>query len=244
MKKLVVLLILFVSLIIPQRAQTQNVNWVGLQSNTSTISAPGQLVTVMLNGSLNTPISGAALTLRYDPACFRVTSHHPGNLLTGAVIFAQAQPGQFDLIYHFQGSGQGQTGEGSLAAIQLEALKLCASDMSIAPNTISLRVWDAKGAVASLPGVEYRSLTVHLTPGIAPVATKASAPQTPQAHLQLPNTESTSLFFLLLALLPILGAIVYFLLLRRSQLSRKPVRAPSASPAKAFVKQKAEKKGV
>lgn len=212
-----VIFILLVALVTPQHTQAQNINWVALQGDTSAINMPGQLVTVTLDSSLNVPITGAGMKLHYDPTCFRVISHHPGSLLPGAVAFIQAQAGQFDLTYAFHGGGQGRTGLGSLIQIQLEALKLCASDISVAANTILLGVLDAKGMAANLPGVQYRALKLHLTPGQSPAITKASVPPSSTAVSQQSQVDATAIFFLLLILIPLLAVVGYVLLRRHSQ---------------------------
>ena len=209
--------ILLVALVTPRHTQAQNINWVALQGDATAINVPGQIVMVTLDSSINVPITGVGMKLHYDPACFRVISHHPGSLLPGAVAFIQAQAGQFDLTYAFHGGGQGRTGSGSLIAIQLEALKLCASDISVAANTILLGVLDAKGMAANLPGVEYRTLKLHLVPGQAPAITKASVPPLPSAVAQQSQVDATPIFFLMLILIPVLGVIGYFLLRRHSQ---------------------------
>lgn len=233
MKKISLFIILLVSLVIPQRAPIQTENWVALQSDTSSISAAGQLIMVSLNGSLNQPVTEAALTLRYDPACFQVTSHHPGSLMTGATSIVTAKPGQFDLTYHFQEKHQGNTGEGSLMAIQLEALKRCTSNLSVSSNSIMLKMLDSNGISVNVPSVEYRTLTLHLTEGPLPAAT--AIPLTPpvQTASQNPILDSTYLFLLMLILLPVAGAIAYTLLLRsRPKQMNKHTPTPGSVPGK------------
>lgn len=205
MKKIIFLLVLLTMLVTPARAFATGENWVALESDTN-LTAPGQLIMFTLKGSLDTPINDAALTLRYDPTCFRVTSHHPGNLLPGAVIFARAQPGQFDLTYRFPNAQQGITGEGSLLTLQLEALKVCTSDVSIAPDSVLLGVVDPRGAAINLAGVEYRSLSVHFTPGSVTSAQTAS-------KSVFPNTEN--IIPILYVVLPAMSIALYLLLRHR-----------------------------
>ena len=227
MKKISIILILLVLMIIPQRTQAQKVNWVALESDTSTISTPGQLVIVTLNASLNVPLASAAFVLRYDPACFRVTSHHFGNLLAGATSAVTAQPGLFDLTYQLPNKQQGNIGEGSLMRIQLETLKLCTSDLSVSSNSMVLKILDAKGSLVNLPGVEYHTLSIHLTenPRLAATATPIVSPA-PIFTLP-PMMDSTYVFLLTLALLPIAGTIISMLLLRRK--AKKPTKRSSDS---------------
>lgn len=163
-----VFVILLLTLLSPVRAQAQNVNWVALESDTTTLTTSDQLILLTLKGSLTTPINRVALILDYNPACFRVTSHHPGNLLPGAMAVIEARPGQFKLAYDFQGARGGVAGEGSLVSIQLESLKFCVSDISIAPDSISLGILDSRGVAANLTGVQYRSLAIHVAPGSVP----------------------------------------------------------------------------
>ncbi len=205
------LLILLIALATPKHALAQSVNWVALQSDTTAINTPGQVINVTLDGSLNVPITGAAMTLRYDPACLRVISHHPGTLIQGAVVNAHAQAGQFDLAYNFPSSGRGDTGQGSLITVQLEALKICASDLSVAPNTILLGVLDTKGAAAVLPGVQYRTLTLHLTPSVAASLVPVVAPVSQHAAPDINYMIFWSFIFPALVI-----AMIYFLLRRRS----------------------------
>lgn len=206
------MLTLFILLAIPQHVQAQSVNWVALQSDTTAITTPGQVINVALDGSLNVPITGAAMSLRYDPACLRVISHHPGTLIQGAVVYAQAQAGQFDLAYNFPGSGRGDTGQGSLITVQMEALKICASDLSVAPNTILLGVLDTKGVAAALPGVQYRTLTLHLAPSVAASLVPVAAPVSQHAAPDINYMIFWSFIFPAL----VIGAI-YLLLRRRSR---------------------------
>lgn len=230
MKKIVFfVIILLIAILIPRPIQSQNINWVGLKSDASAITTPGQLILVQLNGSLTVPITEAALTLRYDPTCFRVTSHHPGSLLPGATAFAQAQSGQFDLSYYFQDNGHGNTGEGSLMNIQLEALKMCTSDLSVAPGSILLGMLDAKGNAVKLSNVEYRTLTLHLPQGLTLVTTQVPATRITQTAAQPSLMDNTYIFLLLLILLPIAGAAIYVLLRRRPKPTRKLLPAPAAA---------------
>ncbi len=232
MKKIAIFFVVLVALTNPLRAQAQNTNWVALQSDTTTISAPNQVITVTLDGSLNVPITRAGLVLHYDPNCFRVISHHPGSLLTGATVFAQAQPGQFELTYSFQGSEHGQTGTGSLIAIQLEALKRCASDLSVASKTILLGVSDTKGIISNLPGVEYRSLSIHMTSGQVPPASGAAMIAATGANPTIQKTDdSIYLILLSVTILLALGAILYFFLrhLLKEQ-PRKPLSLTGSFP--------------
>ncbi len=219
---LVLALFLLAALITPKHALAQGVNWVVLQSDTTAITTPGQVVTVALRGSLNVPISRATMTLRYDPACFRVISLRPGSLLPGAVAYAQAQAGQFDLSYNLPGDRLGLTGEGSLASMQLEALQVCSSDLSVAPNSISLAVLDTHGLATNLPGVEYRSLSIHLLQSLVPANGSLILPTKAQTGLQ---NSGNDLLFLVLILLPISGTIMYFLR-RRSKRAGKLSATP------------------
>jgi len=212
MKKFTFFFIIFLLIAVsPVRAQTQDVNWVALESDTTTLTTPDQLILLTLKGSLNTPVNSAALTLYYNPTCFRVTSYRPGSLLSGAVSAIRAQPGLFELAYDFQGSGQGMVGEGSLVTIQLEALKFCVSDVSIAPNSISLGVLDSHGVAENLAGVEYRSLAIHLVPGSVVPAI---------------SFDDGLLNFMGLVVLVLLGAAVYRFLRRWP---RRPDRMLSLS---------------
>jgi hypothetical protein len=220
---LILALFLLAALIYPQHALAQSVNWLALQSDTTAIAIPGQVINVALHGSLNVPIAGAAMTLRYDPACFRVIGHHPGNLLPGATVYAQAQAGQFDLVYDLPDTSRGLTGEGSLVTLQLEALKLCTSDLSVAADSILLAVLDKNGLTTKLPGVEYRGLRIHLLPGNALPANKPVILPT-KAQIGLQNNLN-DLIFLVLIIFPISGAMIYFLRRR----SKRPGR-PSSTP--------------
>jgi hypothetical protein len=231
MKKLVFFLILLMAFTVPLRAQAQNINWVTLQSDITALTAPGQPVQIMLDGSLNTPIKGAGLILSYDPACFKVTGHQPGSLLPGAKAFAQEKPGQLDLTYYFQGSGQGLTGEGSLITIQLETLNLCASDLSATPDTITLGVLNDQGMAFNLTGVEYRTLSVHLAPSngqpvIPPVVNnQGKSPVTTSASQ---NPISVYLVLLFVFILAGIGLAGYFLL---NRLLRENPRQPALAAA-------------
>jgi hypothetical protein len=238
MKKLAVLLIVFISIIMPLRARAQSVNWVALQSDTTTLAAPGQSIQLSLNGAFDTPINGAGLILRYDPACFKITGHQAGSLMAGATPFVQEKPGQYDLLYFYLGKGKGLTGEGSLITIQLESLQLCASELSVAPETITLGVLDENGMAFNLPGVEYRSLATHFTPGaglmaVTPQAAAAVA-ETPEVNSTAPIIQSTvpvtqpehpknsfSISLVIMAFvfifLPVIIAAIYFLLRRLSK---------------------------
>ncbi len=222
MKKISLFLILIVILVIPQRTQAQKVNWVTLESDSNTISAAGQLIMVTLNASLNVPLTSAALVLRYDPACFRVTSHHPGKLLKGATSTVTAQPGLFDLSYQLPQKHQGSMGEGSLMGIQLEALKLCDDDLSVSSNSILLKILDAKGSPVNLPGVEYHTLTLHLTQNPRPAVTATPIVSPAPAFTLPPMVDSTYVFLLTLTLIPIIGTIISLLLLRRR--ARNPTK--------------------
>ncbi len=232
MKKIAALLVIFISMMMPLHAGAQGANWVALQSDTTTLTAPGQVIQLSLMGSLDTPINGAALILRYDPACFKITGHQPGSLIPGATAFVQDNPGQFDLTYFFQGKGNGQTGEGSLITIQLEALQLCASDLSAAPETITLGVLDDKGLAFNLAGVEYRSLVAHIAPGPGlEVVTPQPAGGVPAISIN-PAAGSKPTFNFLLIILPIillsiLSAILVFFL-----------RSPSKQPGKSALTKK------
>jgi hypothetical protein len=234
MKKLAIILILTFAFILPLRARAQSANWVALQSDTANLNASGQTVNLSLNAMLNTSINGASLILHYDPACFKIAGHQPGSLLPGATSFVQEQPGQLDLTYYFQGKGRGLTGEGSLITIQLETLQLCASDLSIFPETLTLGVLDDTGLAFNLPGVEYRSLIVHLAPAnglpvVTPQPAAGLAVNSPAASLPSTGLRSdvfwwvlamaASLFFGL-----ILIAVFFFLLRRRSTPSQKTTR--------------------
>lgn len=224
MKKIAFFLILLIAIAIPQKnTRMQSANWLTLQSDTNIITAPGQLLVVTLNGALNIPVTEASLTLKYDPACFRVTSHHPGSLLTGATAAVQAQPGQFDLHYQVQENNQPHIGEGSLVSIQLEALKLCASDLMVPASSVVLKISDAKGHIISLPGVEYHTLTLHLARGQAPAATAIAASPAVQFPVRIALLNNNYVFLGLLALLPVGGVIVSILLRRRFKRSAKPV---------------------
>ena len=242
MKKLAIILILSLTLLLPLRVRAQSANWVALQSDAPGLNAPGQLVNLSLNASLDTSVNGASLVLHYDPTCFKIAGHQAGNLLPGAISFLQEQPGQLDLTYYFQGQGKGLTGEGSLITIQLETLQLCASDLSIAPETLTLGVLNDQGLAFNLPGVEYRALSVHLAPvNGQPVANAqpAAAPPAnlPAVPLSVPiqNTDlvwivlaiSASLFFGL-----IFVAAIFFL--QQPQRSVAAAKAP-ASPGPALV---------
>jgi hypothetical protein len=162
MKKFAIILILSLTFVLPLRARAQSANWVNLQSDATSLNAPGQMVNLSLSAMLNTAINGASLILHYDPACFKIARYEPGSLLAGATPFVQEQPGQLDLTYYFQGKGKGLTGEGSLITIQLESLQLCASDVSVAPESLTLGVLDDNGLAFNLPGVEQRNMMVHL----------------------------------------------------------------------------------
>jgi hypothetical protein len=233
MKKLAVLLALLISLL-PLRVQAESVNWIALQSDTTTITAPGQSIQLSLTGALNTPINGAALILSYDPACFRIANHQPGSLIPEATAFVQGQPGKLDLTYFYQGQGKGLTGEGTLIDIQLEALQLCASDVSVTPETITLGVLNEQGMAFNLTGVEYRGLTAHIVPSAGlPVVTPQPVVAVPEVEVPsvLPAPEyavaparptfsiSPYIIFMPILAIPLLSAAVYFL-------TRRPVRKP------------------
>ncbi len=231
MKKLTVILILSLAFLLPLRARAQSANWVALQSDTTSLNAAGQTVNLSINAMLNTSINGASLILHYDPACFKVAGHQPGSLLPGATAFVQEQPGQLDLTYYFQGKGKGLTGEGSLITIQLETLQLCASDLSVAPETLTLGVMDDKGLAFNLPGVEFRSLTVHPAPAnglpvVTPQSVAALPVNSPAAALPFPSLSPDVVWWALalvasLFLGLIFIAALYLLLRHRSAFSPK-----------------------
>jgi hypothetical protein len=239
MKKIAIILILLLALVLPLRARAQSANWVALQSDAASLNAPGQKINLSLNATLDTSINGASFILHYDPACFKVSGHQPGSLLPGATDFVQEQPGQLDLTYYFQGQGKGLTGEGSLIIIQLEALQLCSSDLSVAKETLTLGVLDDKGLAFNLPGVEYRSLVVHLAPASGlPVFTPPAA-AVPPAHspASLPPASGpgADMFWMILAIAGslflglVLIVAVFFLLRRRSAPPEKTI--PTLGPA-------------
>jgi len=224
MKKLAFLLIFLVAFTIPLRVRAENANWVGLESDTTALTTPGQSIQVALDASLNTSIAGASLILIYDPACFKVTGHEPGSLLPGATAFVQEKPGQLDLTYYFLGSGQGLTGEGSLITIQLETLNLCASDLSTTPENITLGVLDDNGMAFNLTGVEYRTLSVHLAPGDGqpvissqPIAKDPAISSSGTASSQplAKNAVNVYLILLFVVLLAGIGGVLGYFLLRR-----------------------------
>lgn len=239
MKKLAIILILSLTFLLPLRARAQSANWVALQSDATSLNAPGQTVNLSLNAMLDTAINGSSLILHYDPACFKVAGHQAGSLLQGATPFVQEQPGQLDLTYYFQGQGKGLTGEGSLITIQLETLQLCASDVSIAPETLTLGVLDGQGLAYNLPGVEFRSMIVHLAPANGqPVVTPQQAAAIPanSAVAPLPPIDMGPDVILLavivaacLFLAMIFLVALYFVMRRRSSPAQKtiPIQGPA-----------------
>jgi len=242
MKKLAIILVLMFTSILPLRAHAQSANWVALQSDSTSLNAVGQTINLSLNAMLDSAINGASLILRYDPACYKISGHQPGSLLPGATSFVQDQPGQLDLTYYFQGQGKGLTGAGSLITIQLETLQLCSTDLSIAPETLTLGVLDNTGMAFNLSGVELRSLIVHLVPASGlPITTPQQAAALPanspaaSALAPLPtdilNPDSTWFWIGmsitgLLALALILISVFSFRSGRRIKVSQKtmPVR--------------------
>jgi hypothetical protein len=230
MKKLAIILLLSLAFSLPVRTRAQSANWVSLQSDATSLNAPGQKVNLSLNAMLNSAINGASLILHYDPVCFKIAGHKPGSLLPGTTSFIQEQPGQLDLTYYFQGKGRGLTGEGSLINIQLEALQLCASDVSVDSKTLTLGVLDDKGLAFNLPGVEYRSMIVHLVPanGLA-VFNPPSKAILPSNSPELPLTSTalgSNLIWWIVAIVTILILVLIiivglFLLLTDASSSRK-----------------------
>jgi hypothetical protein len=241
MKKIAIILSLFIALLLPVRAAAQGASWIALQSDSASLNAPGQIVNMSLAASLDTPINGASFILRYDPTCFKVAGHQPGSLLTGSTDFVQEQPGQFDLTYYFQGQGKGLTGEGSLINLQLETLQLCSSDISIAPETITLGVLDTQGLAFNLPNVEYRSLSVHFAPADGQPAAATQPGGVPPANVPSSSVSipvlTPEMFWLFMSVAAILfvGLVLFlalFFLLRPRSARRAPQKGTSnAGPA-------------
>ncbi len=163
MKKILLYIFLLALFITPVNVHAQNSNWVGVKSDVTSVTAVGQPIQVELYGAVDTPVTGAALILNYDPNCFKVVSHQPGNLISGATAFAQEKPGQLDLTYYFQGNKLGVAGEGAFITIQLESLAVCTSDLSVAPESILLGVLDSSGMASNLTGVTYQTLDLHFS---------------------------------------------------------------------------------
>jgi hypothetical protein len=88
------------------------------------------------------------------------------------------------------------TGAGSLIMIQLETLQMCASDISITPETFTLGVLNSQGMAFNLPGVEYRDMVVHLAPanGQAVVTPQAAAGAAPAASVGLTPPSGPAFF--------------------------------------------------
>jgi hypothetical protein len=235
MKKLAIILIISFAFILPLRVGAQSANWVALQSDVTSLNAPGQKLNLSLTAMLNTAVSGASLILHYDPACFKIAGYQPGSLLPGATAFNQEQPGQLDLTYYFQGKGKGLTGEGSLITIQLETLQVCTSDVSVAPGTITLGVLDDQGLAFNLPGVEFRSLLVHMAAAsslalVTPQPADATLPANNSSVVVVPPPSISlgpNVFWIILAIAAsmLFGLIfitaIFFLLHSRSPRSKK-----------------------
>lgn len=193
MKKRLSFLLLLFTLLFPWRVQAQGANWLDLQSDHSGLQAAGETVTLSIQAMLNTAINGASFILQYDPQCFKVSGYQPGTLLPGATAFAQQSPGQLDLTYYFQGKGQGLAGEGSLVSLQLEALQLCDSQVSIDPGTITLGVLDSSNGLAlRLPDVSYRALSLRFAPvnGAAAAAPQEATSQTAVSAQNAPTAPA------------------------------------------------------
>lgn len=161
MKKLIpfLLVLIFFVIVIPVHAQSGN--WVALQSDSTTITAPGQTITVSLEASINAALNGAGIVLNYDPDCLKVVDYRPGTLLPNAVAFEQNVPGSLDLTYYYQGASQAIAGEGSLMEVTFEVLDVFDTSVTMDPAFVVLDRIDETGMAVGLPNVEFRNLAVQ-----------------------------------------------------------------------------------
>jgi len=250
MNKIILYAFLMTIILIPANVHAQGNNWVGVKSDVASITSAGQLVQVELYGAVNTPVTGAALILNYDPGCFKVIGHQPGNLISGATAFAQEKPGQLDLTYYFQGNKLGVVGEGAFITIQLESLAVCASDLSVPPESIMLGVLDSSGMASNLTGVTYQILDLHFSAdqesGSLPatifsslLSTDSTAknseelipnPSDPQNNSS--NRMNTPVILLLFVVLPLIASI--FVLYMWNRQPRSTI-ALASTPVSSFV---------
>jgi hypothetical protein len=191
MKKIGFLILLLalaaLGLTIPVHAQSTD--WVSLQSDAAVITAPGQTFTVSVNGTVQTPINGIGVILRYDPACVKVTGRQAGALFASQPVrefLGSDSGGKLDLTYYLEGQSASVAGEGTFLQVTFETLAVCEAKIALDKDTLILGVRQANGLTRALPGVDIRENAVQLS------ASAETQPESPAAKNPENNTDSAA----------------------------------------------------